>query len=50
MFEVRWEDVLRVAGDAMRAEPGSDPPRWRVEDWPDAAVLEQLRTLALGDG
>ena len=50
VFEVRWDDVIRVAGDALRSEPGSDPPRWRVADWPDAAVLEQLRALAVVDG
>ena len=50
MFNVRWDDVLQVAGTALQSEPESDPPRWRVADWPEAAVLERLRALTLGDG
>jgi hypothetical protein len=50
VFRVGWDDVQRLAGAAMRPEPGLDPPRWRVDDWPDAAVLDQLRAVASDDG
>jgi hypothetical protein len=45
-FAVRWRDALEIAGDALRREPGLDPPRWRHRDWPDPVTLVALRQAA----
>lgn len=44
---VRWEDALRVGGDAIQQEPGSYPARWRVHGWPAGAALAERRALAV---
>ncbi len=44
---VRWDDAVRLAGDALRQEPGYYPPRWRVRGWPAADQVAQLSQLAV---
>jgi len=43
---VPWQLALSLAGDALRREPGLDPPRWRTVHWPDEATLARLRAAA----
>jgi hypothetical protein len=42
---VRWADALRIAG-ALMQRTADAPPRWRVQAFPDAAMLEQLKAHA----
>lgn len=42
---VRWEDALRIAGDALEWT-GYDPPRWRHHGWPDERTVGELRGAA----
>ena len=44
---VRWDDVLRLAGDALPEEAGYDPPRWRHRGWPDGDTMASLRADAV---
>lgn len=46
-FAVRWDDALRLAGDALQEEPAYDPPRWRHRGWPDGSTLASLRAQAV---
>lgn len=46
-FAVRWDDALRLAGDALREEAAYDPPRWRYHGWPDDRTLASLRANAV---
>ena len=48
-FAVRWDDVLRLAGDALQEEARHDPPRWRHRGWPDDKTLALLTAVAVPD-
>lgn len=48
-FAVRWDDVLRLASDALQEEASYDPPRWRHRGWPDDKTLALLRAIAVPD-
>jgi len=42
---VAWDDASAIVGDAMRAQ-NLFPERWRVDSFPDAEQLAQLRRVA----
>jgi len=44
---VRWDDAVRIAGDALHTEPAYSPPRWRVHGWPNDDVMVALRAAAV---
>jgi hypothetical protein len=46
-FTVTWQDVFRLAGDALQEKAGYDPPRWRHRGWPDTDTLALLRANAM---
>lgn len=43
---VRWDDAVRLAPAALTPE-AYDPPRWRESGWPEPAVLDALRAVAV---
>jgi hypothetical protein len=45
MLAVRWDDAVRIAGDALE-RTGYDPPRWRHHGWPDEQTMAALRAAA----
>jgi hypothetical protein len=45
MLAVRWDDAVRIAGDALE-RTGYDPPRWRHRGWPDEQTMATLRAAA----
>lgn len=47
LLRVRWDDAARIVGDLMQPTP-EDPPRTRVERFPDAAQWSALSACALG--
>jgi hypothetical protein len=46
-INVRFDDALRLASDALHEEAGHDPPRWRHRGWPDDNTLALLRANAV---
>jgi hypothetical protein len=48
-INVRWDDALRHASDALHEEAGYDPQRWRHHGWPDDNTLALLRANAMPD-
>lgn len=44
---VRWDDALRLAGNALQEEAGYDPPRWRHRGWPDDDTVALLKAHAV---
>jgi len=47
LINVRFDDALRLASDALHEEAGYDPPRWRHHGWPDDNTLALLRANAV---
>jgi len=46
-FAVRFADARRLAPGSFELVPGAWPPRYRTLAWPEPAVLEQLRAVAV---
>jgi uncharacterized protein YtpQ (UPF0354 family) len=48
-INVRFDDALRLASDALQEEAGYDAPRWRHHGWPADNTLALLRANAVPD-
>jgi hypothetical protein len=47
IFSVPWPSLLDLAGELLVPEPHVQPPRWRTSGWPDDAMLDMLRRVAV---
>jgi uncharacterized protein YtpQ (UPF0354 family) len=47
-IEVRWDDLVRIAGELMVLQPEAYPDRYRVEQFPSDEQLRALKQCAVG--
>lgn len=46
VHRVPWARLEEIAGRYLTRVPELEPPRWRVNEWPDAVMLERLAAVA----